>query len=301
MDWLTDPQIWAGLLTLTALEIVLGIVVGPDGLGWATFDLPVQVLSVIGLASLVWAIIEAPNKGWGSPLTLGAFALAVVTLSLFLAWELRVEEPMLNLQFFRNPRFTAASATITLAFFALFGFVFLSTQYLQFVLGYSPFAAGLRTLPFAGAMMVMAPLSSKLVHWAGTKRVVVVGLLILVAGLLVASTASTTSGYTPLGVAMLLLGAGLGPTAVGSRIDAFVAAFALALGAPVAAALSTAIAVLVVLAPTDLTDQTGMAVGGVIRMGVIAASRVAPLLAVAAAVWVVSIRRLERRTRAAQA
>jgi hypothetical protein len=111
----------------------------------------------------------------------------------------------------------------------------------------------------------------------------------------------------PIAVALMaipafgLLGAGLGPTAVGSRIDAFVAAFALALGAPVAAALSTAIAVLVVLAPTDLTDQTGMAVGGVIRMGVIAASRVAPLLAIAAAVWVVSVRRLERRTRAAQA
>ena len=127
-------------------------------------------------------------------------------------------------------------------------------------------------------------------------------------GLLAALDAPESAGRplsVPIAVALMaipafgLLGAGLGPTAVGSRIDALVAALALAVGAPVAAALSTAIAVLVVLAPTELTDQTGIAVGGVIRMGVIAAIRVAPVLAVAAAVWVVAIRRLERTRKVA--
>ena len=85
---------------------------------------------------------------------------------------------MLDVRFFANARFSAASVNVTLVFFALFGFIFLATQYLQFVLGYSAFDAGVRTLPFAVALMVMAPLSSKTVQWFGTKRVVVTGMLV---------------------------------------------------------------------------------------------------------------------------
>ncbi|MEO8694173.1 MAG: DHA2 family efflux MFS transporter permease subunit [Acidimicrobiales bacterium] len=167
-------------------------------------------LSVVGLVALVSAIIEGPSKGWTSPFVLTLFGLAVVTLAVFAVWESRVEAPMLDVRFFRNPRFSAASANIMLMFFALFGFVFLSTQYLQFVLGYSPLAAGVRTLPFAGAMLAIAPFSSKLVDYFGTKRVVVAGMLTFASGLLLASTMTTTTGYPRLGVAMLMLGAGLG-------------------------------------------------------------------------------------------
>ena len=95
-------------------------------------------------------------------------------------------------------------------FFALFGFIFLSTQYLQFVLGYTPFQAGIRTLPFAAAMMLLAPSSSRFVQALGTKRVVVVGALSFATGLVVASTATVASGYTPLMIAMVLMGAGMG-------------------------------------------------------------------------------------------
>lgn len=167
-------------------------------------------LSVLGLVSLVTAIIEAPNQGWSSVPVLGLFAVSATALAGFAVWENRVEHPMLDVSFFRNRRFTAASATITLVFFALFGFVFLSTQYLQFVLGYTPFDAGLRTLPFAAAMIVVAPFSSKLVERFGTKRVVVAGMLIFASGLILASTITVATGYPRLGVAMLLLGAGLG-------------------------------------------------------------------------------------------
>ena len=124
--------------------------------------------------------------------------------------ELRTADPMLDIRFFRNPRFTAASVTVMLSFFALIGFVFMATQYLQFVLGYTPLEAGLRTLPFAGAMMVMAPLSSKVVERFGTKRVVVSGMLLFSAGLIVASTSTVTSGYTPVAIAMVLMGTGMG-------------------------------------------------------------------------------------------
>ena len=113
-------------------------------------------------------------------------------------------------RFFRNPRFTAASLTVTLVFFALIGFVFLATQYLQFVLGYTPLQAGIRTLPFAVAMMIIAPASSKLVEWAGTKRVVVTGMVVFTSGLLVASTSTVSSGYPRIAIAMLLLGSGMG-------------------------------------------------------------------------------------------
>src|SRR4051812_16322084 len=167
-------------------------------------------LSIVGLVSLVWAIIEGPNKGWTSPVVLGLFITAALALTTFGLWESRVDEPMLDVRFFRNARFSAASATITLGFFALLGFVFLSTQYLQFVLGFTPLEAGVRTLPFAIAMMSVAPFSSKFVERLGTKRVVVAGMLTLSAGLVVASTASAATGYPRLGYAMLLLGAGCG-------------------------------------------------------------------------------------------
>ena len=95
-------------------------------------------------------------------------------------------------------------------FFALFGFLFLSTQYLQFVLGYSPSAAGVRVLPYAGAMIVFAPLSSKLVMSLGTKRVATAGMLLFSLGLAVAATIGTSSGYGRLAVALVFMGAGMG-------------------------------------------------------------------------------------------
>ena len=114
------------------------------------------LLSIAGLGALVYAIIEAPDKGWLSTPTVGGFAAAIVILGSFVAWELRAAEPMLDLRFFRNPRFTAATTAITLVFFAMFGTYFIIAQYLQFVHGYSPLAAGIRMLPWALAYMASA-------------------------------------------------------------------------------------------------------------------------------------------------
>src|SRR3954452_5585214 len=133
------------------------------------------LLSGLGLVTFVWAIIEAPAKGWTAPEVLGAFAVSVVALGAFVLWERRVDEPLLDVRLFRNARFTAASITVMVLFFALFGFLFVSTHYLQLVLGYSPLAAGVRALPYAGAMIVFAIGSSALVERLGTKRVVTVG------------------------------------------------------------------------------------------------------------------------------
>jgi EmrB/QacA subfamily drug resistance transporter len=167
-------------------------------------------LSGVGLLAFVWAVIEAPSKGWTSATVLAAGALATVAGIAFVVQQRRAVEPLLDLRLFKDPRFTAASTTIMVLFFALFGFLFLSTQYLQFVLGYSPAAAGLRVLPYAGAMMVFAPLSAKLVLHFGTKRVVTTGMLLFSAGLSVAATVTSGTGYGPLGIALLLMGAGMG-------------------------------------------------------------------------------------------
>jgi EmrB/QacA subfamily drug resistance transporter len=167
-------------------------------------------LSSVGLVALVWAVIEAPSKGWTSTSVIGAGGIAITALIAFVLWQRRTDEPLLDVRLFSNARFTAASSTIMVLFFALFGFLFLSTQYLQFVLGYSPLGAGVRALPYAGAMIVFAVGSSTLVARLGTKRVVTVGMLLFAAGLAVAATVSTDSGYGLLAVAMVLMGAGMG-------------------------------------------------------------------------------------------
>jgi predicted MFS family arabinose efflux permease len=141
---------------------------------------------------------------------MGAGAFAAVALVAFVVQQRRAVDPLLDLGLFRNPRFTAASSTIMVLFFALFGFLFLSTQYLQFVLGYSPSAAGVRVLPYAGAMLVFAPLSSTLVGRLGTRRVATTGMLLFSAGLAVAATLDASNGYGRLAIALVLMGAGMG-------------------------------------------------------------------------------------------
>jgi EmrB/QacA subfamily drug resistance transporter len=142
----------------------------------ARLDVVGAILSIFGLVTLVYAIIQAPEHGWSSATTLGTFALAAILLTAFGVWESRVEHPMLDFNFFKNPRFSAASSGITLIFFAMFGGTFLLTQYFQFVMGYSPLETGVRLLPWAATMLIVAPQSARLVEKFGTKRVVAVGL-----------------------------------------------------------------------------------------------------------------------------
>jgi EmrB/QacA subfamily drug resistance transporter len=146
------------------------------------------LLSIVGLVSLVFAIIEAPEYGWTDPVVLAAFGFAAVVLVTFALWERRSASPMLDTSFFRNPRFTAASSGIMLLFFAMFGSIFLLTQYLQFVMGYTALQAGIRLLPMAVTMLFVAPSSARVVERAGTKVVVGTGLALAGAGLALMAT-----------------------------------------------------------------------------------------------------------------
>jgi EmrB/QacA subfamily drug resistance transporter len=214
--FLLDHFWWGSIFIVNVPLCVGAIVVGrrvvPESrdpvarrLDWAG-----ATLSGTGLIALAWAVIEAPSDGWTSGPVLAAFALALVALGAFVLRQRRIREPLLDVGLFRNPRFSAASSTVMVLFFALFGFLFLATQYLQFVLGYSPLAAGVRVLPYAGAMIVFASVSAKLVSMFGTKRVATAGMLLFALGLAVAATVAVDSGYGRLAVAFVLMGAGMG-------------------------------------------------------------------------------------------
>jgi predicted MFS family arabinose efflux permease len=160
---------------------------------------------------LIWAIIEAPLRGWLSPGIVAAMVGSALLLVLFVVVERRLAHPMLDVRLFKNPRFTAASLSVTTAFFALFGFIFLITQFLQLVQGYSPLQAGIRTLPFAVATGVMSPLAIVLMHRFGSKVVVALGLLVMAAGFVMASTIGVDSPYVGVVVlSMVTIAAGLG-------------------------------------------------------------------------------------------
>ena len=135
---------------------------------------------------LVYAIIEAPERGWTSGLTIGSLTTSVALLGSFLWWEGRVNDPMLDLGFFRSARFSVGTAAVSVAFFALLGGIFELTQYLQFAHGYSAIEAGAVMSPMALGLMLGAGSSSKAVQRLGTSRVVAAGLTGL--GLLLALT-----------------------------------------------------------------------------------------------------------------
>jgi predicted MFS family arabinose efflux permease len=142
--------------------------------------------------------------------TVAAFAAAVALLAVFAAWELRASQPMLQLRLLRNRRFSAASAAIALAFFALFGALFFLTQYLQLVLGYSPLQAGARTVPVAAGLLAGSALSAPANRRCGTRLTVAAGLLLAAAGLGLLATATPASGYPRVLAALLLAGTGIG-------------------------------------------------------------------------------------------
>jgi EmrB/QacA subfamily drug resistance transporter len=170
------------------------------------------VLTVVGLAALLYGIIEAPIRGWSDARTVASFILAVVVLAQFAIWEWRNPHPMLDLRFFKRKRFTGGATAITLVFFAMFGMFFLITQYLQFVRGWTPLGAGVRLLPFAFVMMIVAPSSARVAERVGTKRTVAAGLAIAAVGLLIASRLQVDSSYGLLVVAFAVLALGMALT-----------------------------------------------------------------------------------------
>lgn len=175
-------------------------------------DLAGLVTSAAAMAALVFTIIEAPTYGWTSADTLIGFALAALLIGVFIAQERRTATPMINLEIFLNPRFSAASAAVTVVFFTLLGFIFLITQYFQFIRGYTALGTGVRLLPFAASVAVGSIVGTNLAVRIGTKQIVTGGLLLI--GAFYSWTALTTVNlsYGIISLQMVLGGLGMGLT-----------------------------------------------------------------------------------------
>jgi predicted MFS family arabinose efflux permease len=169
-------------------------------------------LSAISVTALVYTVIEAPNWGWSSWRTVAGFGLAIVVLAAFALWERRSSHPMLDVSVFANRRFSGGSLAVTAGFLTLFGFIFVITQYFQFIKNYSAFETGVRLLPVAGSIVVGSVFGPRLVEKIGTTAVVASGLAIFAAGLAWASTADAATPYLEIATQMVLLGGGLGLT-----------------------------------------------------------------------------------------
>jgi EmrB/QacA subfamily drug resistance transporter len=212
--WLLDHFWWGSVFLVNVPVVVVALVLGqlyvPTSRDPAAppVDVVGAALSIAGLVALVWAIIEGAH-GWTEPTVLGAFAAAAVLLAAFVAWELRTDNPMLDMSFFANPRFSAASGALMLTFFAMMGSLFLLTQLLQSVLGYTPLEAGVRLLPMAAVQMVVAPLSARIVERVGSKIVVAAGLTVAAIGLVMASRLTAGASYPDVLWSLLVLAAGL--------------------------------------------------------------------------------------------
>lgn len=170
------------------------------------------LLSIAALVTLLWGLIEAPSAGWLSPTILVAFFVGIVLGVVFVLWELHSDHPMLDMHFFKSRRFSAANAGMTLVFFAMMGSSFLITQQLQFVMGYSPLKAGLAMTPIAVPLLILGPVSARIVERIGTKVVVGVGLVLAALGLAWMSRLTIGSDYWDLLFPMIVLASGMGLT-----------------------------------------------------------------------------------------
>ncbi|MGW3118071.1 MFS transporter [Streptomyces sp. NPDC001107] len=185
-----------------------GTTPGPPGRGDRP-DLLGALLSTVGMASLVYAIISGPEHGWTSGRMVGTAAVAVLVLGAFAYWETRIPYPMLDPHFFRDRRFTGAVAGAVLITFGMGGALFLLTQHLQLVLGYGPLEAGLRTAPLALTVVALnfSGLSAKWSSRLGTPVSIALGMVLMSAGL-VSIALLDSGGYAGTLVGLLLIGGG---------------------------------------------------------------------------------------------
>ncbi len=230
-----------------------------------------QLLVIVTLASLTYAIIEGPRLGWSSGRTIGFFALAAAALAGLIAYEPRREEPLIDLRFFRSAPFSGATVIAVCAFAALGGFLFLNTLYLQDVRGYSALHAGLYTLPMAAMTMVFAPLSGRIVGARGPRLpLLVAGAAITISGLMLTRLTNTTPmswliiAYVIFGLGFGLVNAPITNTAVSGmpRTQAGVAAAVASTSRQVGTSLGVAVVGSVVLS----------VLAGVFRLGFAEAS-----------------------------
>ncbi|KQR96539.1 MFS transporter [Williamsia sp. Leaf354] len=216
--WLLEHYSWASVFwvnlpfaALVAVAVVALVPAGASAREPGAFDVIGLALSIAGMGLLIYSVIEGPNHGWADIRTLGGIFVSVALVAVFVRRESRSAHPILDVRVFRNRQFSAASAMIALAFFGLFGFIFLVTQYFQAVKGYGTLSAGLHTLPFAVVLAVVSPVAMVLVGRLGVAVVSATGAVMMGGGFALVLAAGIDSSYWGLIVwSMSLMAAGLG-------------------------------------------------------------------------------------------
>ncbi len=219
---------WQSFFGLNVVLALLGFVgvwrVVPESTDVArpTLDLVGAVLSLVAVASLVFGIIEGPDQGWSDPATIAGIGTGLIAAVAFIAWELRTAHPMLDPRLFRHRGFSAGALTVTVQFFAAFGFFFVALQYLQFVTGRSPLEAAAAMLPLPVILLPVARNAPHVAERVGFRRLGPVGLVSMAVGFAILAQLQIDSPYWlfALGVAFFALGMGLAGTPATTAITA---------------------------------------------------------------------------------
>jgi len=216
--WLLENYFWGSVFLLNVPVVLVALIgsvtVIPESKdpNAKTTDLVGAVISMISLSALIYAIIEAPEKGWLAGVTIAGFAISVIFGVLFVWYERRQENPMVDLNLFKNARLSAAAGSIGIAFMAMLGMMFLLTQYLQFVQGYSPLDTGYRLVPMALGFLVGAPTSAAFVAKTNSKVVMSVGMLLVAVSVGAMAFLEVDTTYWVTGSLIFLMGLGMANT-----------------------------------------------------------------------------------------
>jgi EmrB/QacA subfamily drug resistance transporter len=201
--WINVP---IGLALLPVAAMLLRESHGPSN----RIDLPGVTLAAGGLFALVFGLVRGQGEGWTNPIIVAALAGGVALLAAFVAWERRAADPMVPMHLFRNRTFTITNGVSFFMYFGTFGSIFLLTQVLQNIMGYSPFQAGVRMLFWTGASMVVAPIAGILSERYGSRGFMATGLALQAAALAwFAATTSTTETFGQVLPAFVMAGAGM--------------------------------------------------------------------------------------------
>jgi EmrB/QacA subfamily drug resistance transporter len=203
--WIFWVNVPIGLVAALLSRIRLTESFGPA----SRLDLPAVALATGGAVAIVWGLIRSGEVGWGSVQVIGLLVGGLLLIAMFVAWERRASEPMLPLRLFAQSGFAAANATGFLMAGAITAAAFLTAQYFQLALGYSPLAAGLRLLPWTATPLVIAPVGGLLSDRIGRRTVLAVGMLLQGLGLgWIADIASTGAGYSGFVIPLIVAGIG---------------------------------------------------------------------------------------------
>jgi len=216
--WLLG-HFWYGSVFLVNVPIIvtalgLGVFLVPRSKDpdEAQLDLVGAALSIVAISSLVYGLIQAPEAGWASGQTLGAFTLGLAVLVVFVLWERSRRDPMLDMRYFGNPAFSTATGGMVLVFMSMFGVMFLITQYFQLVLGYSALSSAVRFLPMAPIMIIVSPLTPRIIARLGHNRTVSAGMALVAVGFLLFSGLRVTTPYAYVLLCVLFLVSGIALT-----------------------------------------------------------------------------------------